>query len=310
MCGMAVFGNPPPGGGEVRDETFPFFTTAQAALFRDLVRQGFAQAGLEVTAYADHVVDSSGRIFGLANVAAECHNDERGEGSWREITTRHTDRIVRATDAPSPFDTMSRAELYAATYPRLMPSKDLPQVRATYAREVADGVSEVLNVDLPESVTMFLDEHVERFGPLADLRRAGLANLRGVTFDQHEVLEHQGGRVDILLGDSMFVASTLVVLTDVLAGLGLPAPGPRGVFVAAPFRHQLAFHVLQDSTAIPSLNVLAAFARAGFDDAPGPVSPDVFWWRDGALEKLTVNEPDGIRIEVGPELTDVLNDLA
>ena len=307
---MAIFGNPQPGGGEARDETFPFFTTSQAALFRDLVRQGFAQAGLEVTAYADHVVDSSGRIFGLANVAAECHNDERGERSWREITTRHTDRIVRATDAPSPFDTMSRAELYAATYPRLMPSKDLRQVRVSYAREVAEDVSEVLNVDLPESVAMFLDEHVERFGPLADLRRAGLANLRTVTFDQHEVLEHQGGRVDILLGDSMFVASTLVVLADVLAGLGLPAPGPRGVFVAAPFRHQLAFHVLQDSTAIPSLDVLAALARAGFDDAPGPVSPDVFWWRDGTLEKLTVNEPDGIRIEVGPELTDVLNELA
>ncbi len=307
---MALFGNPQREEGGARDETFPFFTTSQAALFRDLVRQGFAQAGLEVTAYADHVVDSSGRIFGLANVAAECHNDERGERSWREITTRHTDRIVRATDAPSPFDTMSRAELYAATYPRLMPSKDLRQVRVSYAREVAEDVSEVLNVDLPESVAMFLDEHVERFGPLADLRRAGLANLRTVTFDQHEVLEHQGGRVDILLGDSMFVASTLVVLADVLAGLGLSAPGPRGVFVAAPFRHQLAFHVLQDATAIPSLNVLAGFARAGFDDAPGPVSPDVFWWRDGTLEKLTVNEPDGIRIEVGPELTDVLNELA
>jgi len=307
---MAGSGNPRPGDDEARDETFGFFTTSQAGVFRDLVRQGFAQAGLEVTAYADHVVDSSGRVFGLGNVAAECHNDERGEQAWREITTRHTDRIVRATDAPSPFDTMTPAELYAATYLRLVPSPDLRQVRAAYAREVAEGVSEVLNVDLPESVAMFLDEHVERFGPLADLRRAGLANLRAVPFDQHEVLEHHGGRVDILLGDSMFVASTLLVLADVLAGLGLPAPGRRGVFVAARFRHQLAFHVLGDATAIPSLDVLAAFARAGYDEAPGPVSPDVFWWRDGTLEKLTVNEPDGIRIDVGPELTDVLEELA
>jgi hypothetical protein len=308
---MPSFRNrPQPDEGEPRDETFAFFSTSQAALFRDLVRQGFAEAGLEVTAYADHVVDSSGRVFGLGNVAAECHNDERGERAWREITSRHTDRIVRATDAPSPFDTMRPAELYAATYVRLMPTRDLHQVRVTYAREVSDDIREVLNVDLPESVATYLDEHVERFGPLADLRRAGLANLRTVTFDQHEVLEHQGGRVDILLGDSMFVASTLVVLADVLAGLGIPPPGPRGVFVAVPFRHQLAFHVLHDATAIPSLNVMAAFARAGYDDAPGPVSPDVFWWRDGVLERLTVNEPDGIRIEVGPELTDVLNELA
>ncbi|WP_202879236.1 hypothetical protein [Nocardioides cynanchi] len=306
---MAAPGNPRPDAGEARDETFGFFTTSQAAVFRDLVRQGFAQAGLEVTAYADHVVDSSGRVFGLGNVAAECHNDERGERAWREITTRHTDRIVRATDAPSPFDTMTPAELYAGTYVRLVPTADLLQVRAAYAREVAEGVSEVLNVDLPESVAMFLDEHVERFGPLADLRRAGLVNLRAVPFDQHEMLEHQGGRVDILLGDSMFVASSLVVLGDVLTRLGLPTPGRYGVFVAAPFRHQLAFHVLGDATAIPSLNVLAALARAGYDDAPGPVSPDVFWWRDGSLERLTVNEPDGIRIDVGPELTEVLDRL-
>jgi hypothetical protein len=307
---MPIFRNKQqPDESEPRDETFTFFTTSQAALFRDLVRQGFAEAGLEVTAYADHVVDSSGRVFGLGNVAAECHNDERGERAWREICSRHTDRIVRATDAPSPFDTMTRAELYAATYPRLMPSRDLRELRVSYAREVADDVREVLNVDLPESVATFLDEHVERFGPLADLRRAGLANLRTVRFDRHEVLEHEGGRVDVLLGDSMFVASTLVVFADVLAGLGIPAPGPRGVFVAAPFRHQLAFHVVRDATAIPSLHVMAAFARAGYDDAPGPVSPDVFWWRDGALEKLTVNEPDGIRIVVGPALTDVLNEL-
>jgi hypothetical protein len=310
MARMPDFGSRQQPSGEPRDETFAFFTAAQAALFRDLVRQGFAQAGLEVTAYADHVVDSSGRVFGLGNVAAECHNDERGESAWREITTRHTDRIVRATDAPSPFETMSQPELYAATYVRLVSTRDLRQVRVAYAREVTDDIREVLNVDLPESVATFLDEHVERFGPLADLRRAGLANLRTVTFDQHEVLEHQGGRVDILLGDSMFVASTLVVLADVLAGLGIPAPGPRGVFVAAPFRHQLAFHVVRDATAIPSLNVMAAFARAGFDDAPGPVSPDVFWWRDGTLEQLTVNDADGIRIEVVPELTEVLDELA
>jgi hypothetical protein len=90
------------------DETFGFFTVEQAARFRDLARQGFAEAGLEVTVYADHVVDDAGRQFGLANVAAVCHNAPKGEREWRAITATHAAQIVRGMDAPSPFETMSR----------------------------------------------------------------------------------------------------------------------------------------------------------------------------------------------------------
>ncbi len=294
---------------EQRDETFEFFTVSEAARFRDLCRQGFAEAGLEVTAYADHLVDSSGRTFGLGNVASSCRHDERGERGWREVTATHAARTVRAMDAPSPFETMTPAQLYAATYVRLMPTHDLAPFRVDYARPVVDGLSEVLNVDLPESVATYLDEHVEQFGPLSDLRRAGLANLRQVPVDAHEVLARDGGRVDVLLGDSMFLASTLLVLDHVLAREGV-AVGPSGVLVAVPFRHQLDVHVIEDLSVVASLSLLAGFARAGYDDAAGQLSPDVFWWRDGALERLTVNTPDGIRIEAGPEFTQLLNNLA
>jgi hypothetical protein len=307
---MAIFGRrKPPDPPEPRDETFEFFTVSEAARFRDLCRQGFAEAGLEVTAYADHLVDSSGRTFGLGNVAANCHHDERGERAWREVTARHAARTVRAMDAPSPFETMTPAQLFAATYLRLMPTADLAPFRVGYARPVVDGLSEVLNVDLPESVATYLDEHVERFGPLADLCRAGLANLRQVPVDAHEVLERDGGRVDVLLGDSMFLASTLLVLDHVLAREGVVV-APAGVLVAVPFRHQLDYHVIEDLGVVRSLSLLAGFARAGYDAAAGQLSPDVFWWRDGVLERLTVNTPEGIRVEAGPAFTEMLGSLA
>ena len=76
-----------------------------------------------------------------------------------------------------------------------------------------------------------------------------------------------------------------------------------------PYRHQLDYHVPRDATAIPSLNLLAAFAAAGSRDSPGPLSPSVYWWRPHALERVSTVDDDGIKIEVRPELTDVLNQI-
>jgi hypothetical protein len=295
---------------EQRDEAFPYFTSRQAARFREVARQGFAEAGLEVTMYADHVIDSSGRVFGLANVAAICRQAEHGEPDWREITSDHARRTVRSMDEPSPFETMSHEQLLAATYLRILATADLGQVDASYARPVTDGISEVLNLDLPETVATFLDVHVESLGPLEDLRRAGLANLRRVRVDGHQLFEHQGGRIEILLGESMFTASTLLILDDVLARQGITDGGVNGVLVAAPYRHQLAFHVIRDLSALPSLGLLASFAHTGFSQAPGPVSPHVYWWRHGSLRRLTEHGPQGIGIRVDEELAEVMESLA
>lgn len=289
------------------DETFPFFTHAQAARFRDLARQGFAEAGLEVTMHPDHVVDDAGRMFGLANLAAACHNADRGEREWRTITRDHAARIVRSMDQPSPFETMSRPELMASTYLRLTPTADLAPVRASYAREVVDGISEVLNVDLPETVMTYLDEHVEQLGPLEDLRRVGLANLRQVRFDDRQrVATPGGGAFEVLLGESMFTATKLLILDEVLAEQRIQHRPENGVLVVAPFRHQLAVHAIHDASVIPALNGLALFAQLGHDDAPGPLSPHVYWWRGGELRQLSRRGPDGTSIQADADFTEVL----
>jgi hypothetical protein len=291
------------------DETFPFFSVDQAARFRDLARQGFAEAGLEVTVYADHVVDDAGRQFGLANLAAVCHNADKGEREWRGLTAHHAATIVRGTDEPSPFDTMARAELLAATYPRLVPAVDIAQLPMRYAREVVDGVSEALFVDLPETVVAFNDDQVERWGPLEDLRRAAFANLREVRFDERQTLAAapEGGSFEVFLGESMFTASKLLVLDEVLDQVGVEVDPANGVLVAAPYRHQLALHPIRDVSVLMALKGLPLFARLGFQDGPGPVSPHVYWWRGGELRQVTRDDPDGAAVHVDEDLTEVLN---
>jgi hypothetical protein len=303
-----MFRRPPGAPSSAPDAAFPYWSSDQAQRFRALVRAAFAGAGVEATVYADHAEDASRRKFGLGNLAAICHNDSRGERAWRKIVENHVRTILSGMDEQSPFETLPASGILAATYLRLMPAEDvLPNM--SYARPVAPGLAEVFNLDLPATVAYFTDEHVSRLGYNA-LREAGLRNLSAVPVGKHETLEHNGGTVEVLLGESMFTASLVLVLEHVLDRYGLRADPDLGAFVGVPNRHQLDFHLAADARAIPSINVLAAFTAAGYRDSAGVLSPNVYWWRPSGLRRISTMTPDGPRIEVDAELQAVLETLA
>ena len=285
---------------------FPFWSAETADEFRALVGAAFAEAGLEVTTYEDHVVDATDRQFGLSNLAASCHNTDGGQRAWPELIKRHVGQLLAAMDEPS-IELRERVQVLASTYLRVIATEALLP-RMSYARQIAPGLAQVLNLDLPTTVTYLNNEQVESLG-VRDLYAAGLANLRTVRADVRETLDHEGGTIEVLLGESLFVASLILILDEVVARYGYSVDPEVGVFVAIPHRSQLDFHVPRDQSAIASLKLLAGFAAAGFRDSAGPVSPDVFWWRPGGIERVSTTTIDGTHIEVGPDLTDVLNRL-
>lgn len=171
---------------------------------------------------------------------------------------------------------------------------------------MADGLTEVLTVDRPENVVYLNDEQVARFGPLAELRAAGEANLRQVQWD-HELVAHEGGRLDVLTGDSFFVASMLLVLPQVLRRLDRTVDPDLGIFLAAPNRSTLLLHVIADSSAIASLHLLTTVAAGMYDELPGVLSPDAYWWRPSGLLRISKRTADSIDVDLNPDLAAVLN---
>lgn len=290
------------------DEDFPFFAADEAQRFREVVRSTLAEMGLEVTVHRDHVVDSDGRRFGLSNLAVSCHSDDRGERGWPEWVRRHIGTLLRSLDAPDPFETMSRGELLDHTYLRVLPEEDVLPTMG-YRSEVGPGLYEVVQLDLPETVASYTDARIERHGPLEELRAAGLANLRGTVPDEHEEFEHAGGSLRSLEGDSMFIASLLLILPEVVARYGPPPDPELGVFVGAPHRHQVVFHPVRDASAVPSLQLVVQFTELAHRASHGPVSPHVYWSRPSGLEQLTVHTPDGAHLAVRPELAEILERL-
>ncbi|MGW0464650.1 hypothetical protein ACWDX6_05135 [Streptomyces sp. NPDC003027] len=295
-----------------RDPEFTYFSEREAALFRGQVREAFAELGLEVAVYADLVSDDSGRQFGLGNLAAVCHNDRRGPRAWPEIVRRHVSLVLRTLDGPSALDTLLPEQIRAQLYPRVVSGEGIDPASFGYARTVAPGLYEVLALDLPESVMMLTDQALEPLGDLQHLRDRAMGNLRGLPVEAHETVRDADGMCfEVLLGDSFYTASRVLDLDAVVQRVTGRPLTEHGALVAMPFRHQLAFHPIRDTTIVAALGAMASFAASGYEDTPGAISPYVFWWRGGTLTQLSERDGDGgdLRIVVGDDFQELLEQL-
>lgn len=284
------------------DPAFPYLTLDAAARVRALVGQRLVEYGIEPQVYPDRMVAAELGEFGLTNLMARCA--QRAPAEWTTVIAEHVDATMTAIHRPDPFDA-PRAEVLARTFVRLAERTQFGDHALEYPTEVWPGVLRMYYLDQPNSVEAFTDGRVRECGAHA-LEQAGLANLRAVRFDEHEHLSDGGIDVHLLLGDSVFTASTAVIIAEIVAReLGIEQPS-NGVFLATPNRHQLVVHVPTDERAMPSLQAMARFAVAGYRDGVGPLSPDVVWWRDGRFDAISRFDGQAVEILVGPELAATL----
>ena len=167
------------------------------------------------------------------------------------------------------------------------------------------GLVDSLVVDFPGTVGWLRDSEVGRFGGKTFLREAGLANLRALPVEQRKhITTPDGGTFEVLLGESVYTASRVLVMEDLLSQvLGPPADATYGVLAAMATGNQVAIHVIRGRSVVPSLRQMARFALAGYSDGAGPLSPNVFWWREGHWAQMTQSDTDGtIRIIDNPDL--------
>lgn len=280
----------------------------KAARLRSLVRTTFAEAGIEVVVLADHVVDDQGRQFGLWNIAAICNNEP--DSDWPELVRAHVTRLAR----PDDLESMAPEDLEPAVYLRLVETAGLPDPSwHPRAQAFGDDLTAVLSVDRPEMVTTPKEEYWSARGGLDRWLATGRANLRALLISDD--LEHQrvataggAGGFDVVTGESFFTASTALLTDDLVRRF---APGAadvsRGILVTMPFRHQIGFRVIDGTPeSAVALNNLFQFALLGFSDAPGPLSPHVYWVREGSWMQVTRIEDGQPIVEVGPELAEAL----
>ena len=170
----------------------------------------------------------------------------------------------------------------------------------------------MLALDLPETVAVFNHDSANKFGGWEALGRQGLENLRGLEAEQLEILPAPGGGTfNALLGESVYTASRALLLPSLAAELtGQRVQEQFGWLKSIPNRHQVAWHIIEDTTVINAVNGMARFTALGYADAAGSVSPHVFWWNGTSYEQLTHFREDGsLSVHVSPAFQAVLESV-
>lgn len=72
----------------------------------------------------------------------------------------------------------------------------------------------------------------------------------------------------------------------------LDEPAPYGALVTVPNNHQATLHVVRDVDAITMVPWLA-FLIGPLNRCPDPLSPSVYWWKDGFLHPVVLSEQGG-----------------
>ncbi|MFJ9845450.1 hypothetical protein ACIRYZ_34420 [Kitasatospora sp. NPDC101155] len=265
------------------DPDLTALTTDQADHLRELVRQYHAGVGVRATVTGQFVQRAEG-ASNLYNLAEFCRRAEPGE--WPQLVERHFRALAGAGESTP----QGQDDVLRCAYLRLIADDAIPAEMApsfSYLRPVATGLMEALCLDLPDTVRTLDDRFVAEVG-LERLRAAGRANLIAdpVEFD---VLEGptEGSTLYAVTGDSMFTASKALVLDELaraVTGHELPQDG---ALFTAPSRNYLFFHPLAEPQVAGAVNDLASIALRVHSESPGPLSPRLYWWHQGAVTNLT-----------------------
>lgn len=230
-----------------------------------------------------------GQKFGLGNLAQLCSQNPRRK--WAGLVKQHFDTILNISNqADSALDAYgedfeaARSLIKVRLYP-----DDMAGLEFMTTQIPAEGIVAGLVYDLPESVASVHSDHVAKWAiPVDELFEIGLRNVR----EQDEVkptkLPGQDGAAVIgLMGESFFTASHALMLDQYL-----PADLELGAILAIPNRHAVLYHPITDSTAFGALSSIIPAAMGMFEKGPGSVSPHVYWWQTGVIQRQPVETTD------------------
>jgi len=291
------------------DENYPFLTADQGEAMRQAVRDTLDELDEAGVVTEQEAMLAGGGGIGFDNLARSIADIPAASPELAAVCGHYVISVIASMTAEK--EPLTEAVLAERGYLRLVDATMIPPAIEdgyAYAERIGDRAIAIIAVDEP---------HTIRTVPLEDLTPVGVERARQVGYVNllrdagfvREQIEVDGGLIVSLSGESMFVGSRLLALSEETALLGEEAP--HGVVAIAPDRHHMHFHVIADLGVVKVVNLLQNVALAAYDEEQGAISPCVYWWHGGRFTQLTRISDDGsVSIDVPEGLTEILNSLA
>ena len=246
-------------------------------------------------------------LIELANLARKCHPAPPDE--WPALIAGQLGSVLDgdrpdATPSLAAVKSMLKVRIYPEDYAAGLPADS---GELLVKRRLAPGAIAALAIDYPDTVVGVTPKAALDWAVSVDeLFELGLENVRiqDRPSVQRQPLEG-GASVSLLIGDSFFTATWVLMLDEFL----VPS-SPHGAVVAIPNRHVVVFQPIVDLSVIAGTRAVMSLAARMHRDGPGPISPNIFWWRRGELTLLPTRlSDDSVFFEPPAEFIDVLNQL-
>ncbi|MBI4752448.1 MAG: hypothetical protein HY774_28490 [Acidobacteria bacterium] len=288
-----------------------FFSPEEYERFHQLVKEYFARAELKVS-LNDGIaaVPSTKRQYGLQNLAQVCYQAE--PEVWAEVITHHFQTILEAEVEGREFEEkladFSQVAPFLAV--RLYPDSYLDQIGPDKAVASIDleGTATMLVLDLENAIRTIGADDTKPWGKSNyELIRLGLNYVREVS--DVEVSDFQITdelSVKIISGDSFFASTMVLLLEEFPECLGL-----YGTLVGVPHRHAAILYPIQNLDVIKAVNVLIPLVRGLYNEGPGSISPNLYWYRHQKFINLPYRETrKALQFFPPAEFTDMVNRMA
>lgn len=237
--------------------------------------------------------------FGLQNLAQKCrlagpeHFFEVIRGHFQSVLDGEAEHRAVADQAAN-FAAMQRLLKVRLFAEAMVPAEARAQL---VTRSPAPGLLATLVLDFPSTIATVARTDREAWSANDDeVFDTALANVATQEPPHVRTMQLDDDTPALALtGDSFFVASHVLRLGGILD------PVPRlGALVAVPHRHALLVHpITTGPRVVRAMHRLLAVARGMFEEGPGSITDQLYWWRDGVMVHLP-STADGDRVELHP----------
>jgi hypothetical protein len=246
--------------------------------------------------------------LGLSNLAQICKQSELRE--YNGVVARHFDALLQANSFDKEFqqvvDDFEKVKKYIAVrlYHKSYAAQLGPGI--TMGKSFIGDIYAMLVFDLPHSVMNIQPEKLEIWGKsMEEVFAIGQQNIKdNYTF---EISKQKFNDFSF-----WFVQAAHFFTPNIAFDLGNRKEllGPHGALVGMPHRHMVLIYPIHNLEIVKAINGLIPTIYNINIEGPGPVSNNLFWYKDGHFENLPYKlEEDKLQFIPPQNFVEMLNML-
>ncbi|WNJ17050.1 hypothetical protein [Pontibacter sp. G13] len=278
-------------------------------LFEKEIYHYFDRRGLEIEIVDGSISvkseDFGDVVVGLSNLAQFCKQNKRRD--YRTIIFQHFDAWIESAQQEQAFNQRARDFEYAKQYlaVRIYPEAHLSQVGegVLISEWVAGDLYKLLVFDLPQAIKSVHADQAAQWGiSHEELMKIGMSNaqkqypqvLAMQSYGEHKIWFAQGEH---------FFSPNIILHMEQHPDL----IGSKGTIVGVPTRQTVLMYPMESESAKDLISLLAETVLEMYQEGPGSISHQLFWYYQGIFRPLPYGiQDDQVKMVASNALVEML----